>query len=392
MSLQAPLQNLVQQQAAYTAHLGHRPRILVALSGGVDSALSAYLLQAAGFQIEACFMKNWMEDDQDHHCPAAIDFQDARAVCDRLQIPLHAVNFATQYWDEVFAHCLSEYRAGRTPNPDILCNRHIKFKVFLDYALAQGFDAMATGHYAQIERHDSPNTGMTNISLKKAADPTKDQSYFLYAVEQAALKQTLFPIGALHKTEVRSLAEAAGLANAHKKDSTGICFIGERKFKQFLSQYLPAQPGTIESSEGQHLGTHDGLMFYTIGQRQGLKIGGQSAYDEAPWYVLHKDLARNVLVVGQGVDHPALYRSSLQVDQVHWIAGNPPIHVQAQESHTLHCSAKIRYRQADVPCTLQLHTAHQGVVHFASPQRAITPGQSVVFYQQDFCLGGGIIQ
>jgi tRNA-specific 2-thiouridylase len=269
-----------------------------------------------------------------------------------------------------------------------LCNREIKFKVFLDYATAKGADFIATGHYAQKSPvHSFENT----FQLKKAVDQNKDQTYFLYAIAGAALSKTLFPIGHLHKNQVRTLAQTANFANAAKKDSTGICFIGERKFKDFLKNYLPAQAGLIETPEGKAMGEHEGLMFYTLGQRQGLKIGGQKNSLQAPWYVLQKDLSRNVLIIGQGVDHPLLYADQLRVDQLHWIAGEPPLH----PSIPLHCEAKIRYRQLEVPCTLRLLSAagpQEGIVQFEIPQRAITPGQSVVFYQHDICLGGGIIQ
>lgn len=364
--------------------------IWVGLSGGVDSAVAALLLKKQGFDIQACFMKNWEEDDSASYCSAAEDFKDAEQICDQLQIPLQAVNFSDQYWDQVFAYCLKEYQAGRTPNPDILCNREIKFKVFLDYAKAAGADYIATGHYAQ----KAPSTFFENkFHLKKAADQNKDQTYFLYAITGAALSQTLFPIGHLQKDQVRALAQAAHFANARKKDSTGICFIGERKFKDFLKNYLPAQPGLIETPEGRLMGEHEGLMFYTLGQRQGLNIGGQKNSLQAPWYVLQKDLSRNVLIIGQGVDHPLLYADQLRVDQLHWIAEEAPLVC----SDPLACEAKIRYRQSEVPCTLRLLTAegrppHTGIVQFKTPQRAITPGQSVVFYQHDICLGGGIIQ
>ena len=370
-------------------------KILVGLSGGVDSAVAALLLIEQGFNIEACFMKNWEEDDSDAYCPAAQDFLDAQQICTILDIPLHSVNFSTQYWDTVFEHCLAEFRAGRTPNPDILCNREIKFKVFLDYAQQQGFDKMATGHYAKVGHEEG------SYRLYKGVDPGKDQSYFLYTLNQQALSKTLFPIAHLEKTEVRALAKRAGFLNATKKDSTGICFIGERKFKTFLNQYIPAQPGLIETVDGQVIGQHEGLMFYTLGQRQGLKIGGQTHAGQEPWYVLAKDLVRNVLIVGQGVNHPRLFSDHLRVGSLHWIAGVPPQRPPSHTTHAgdvhtdnLHCEAKVRYRQEQVPCTLTFtrDTASEGTVQFDSPQRALTPGQSVVFYQKDLCIGGGIIQ
>ncbi len=370
-------------------------KILVGLSGGVDSAVAALLLIEQGFHIEACFMKNWEEDDNDAYCPAAQDFLDAQQICTILDIPLHSVNFSTHYWDTVFEHCLEEFRAGRTPNPDILCNREIKFKVFLDYALQHGFDKIATGHYARVAYEKG------SYRLYKGVDPGKDQSYFLYALNQQALSKTLFPIGHLEKTEVRALAKRAGFLNATKKDSTGICFIGERKFKTFLNQYIPAKPGRIETVDGQVIGQHEGLMFHTLGQRQGLKIGGQAQAGQEPWYVLAKDLARNVLMVGQGVNHPRLFSDHLRVGSLHWIAGAPPqrplshtTHAEPVHTDSLSCEAKARYRQEQVPCTLTFtrDTASEGSVQFDSPQRALTPGQSVVFYQKDLCVGGGIIQ
>lgn len=361
--------------------MSHGPKILVGLSGGVDSAVTALLLLEQGFTIEACFMKNWEEDDSDTYCPAAQDFADAQQICDTLGIPLRRVNFSVDYWDSVFEHCLAEFRAGRTPNPDILCNRDIKFKAFLDYALQQGFDKIATGHYARIlqEKH--------HYALYQAVDQSKDQSYFLYAIDQQALSKALFPLGGLLKTTVRAMAAQAGFLNASKKDSTGICFIGERKFKQFLNQYIPAQPGSIETTDGQVIGQHEGLMFYTLGQRQGLGVGGQAQTRQAAWYVLAKDLTRNVLIVGQGADHPRLFQDYLRVGSLHWIAGTAP-------EGTLQCEAKVRYRQAQVPCsfTHSASIANEGHVQFETPQRSITPGQSVVFYQKDLCLGGGIIQ
>ncbi len=367
--------------------MSDRPKILVGLSGGVDSAVAALLLIEQGFYVEACFMKNWEEDDSDAYCPAAQDVLDAKQICQILKIPLHTVNFSADYWDHVFEHCLTEFRAGRTPNPDILCNREIKFKRFLDYALQQGFDKIATGHYAKISHEPQSNL----YHLYKGVDPNKDQSYFLYALDQWALSKALFPLGDLQKTQVRNLASLSGFGNAAKKDSTGICFIGERKFKSFLNQYIPAQPGLITTLDGQVIGEHDGLMFHTLGQRQGLKIGGHAKAAQAPWYVLEKDLARNVLIVGQGVDHPRLYRDHLSVGSKHWISGSEPA---VQSDGLLHCEAKLRYRQEQVPCTVQLpvQSDENRQVHFEIAQRAVTPGQSVVFYQKDLCLGGGIIQ
>lgn len=354
-------------------------RIIVGLSGGVDSSVAALLLLKQGFQVEGLFMKNWDEDNNDTHCPATQDLADAKLVCDKLNIPLHTINFSTEYWDNVFEHALTEYRLGRTPNPDILCNREIKFKTFLDYALSLGADYIATGHYAAISANDN------TFKLHKAKDLNKDQSYFLYTLGQKALSKSLFPIADLEKPMVRKLAQEAGFPNCDKKDSTGICFIGERKFKSFLNTYLPAQPGNMETPDGKKVGQHDGLMFYTLGQRQGLGIGGRQNGDNAPWYVVGKDLARNILIVAEGDNHPLLYANTLSANQLHWVIGKAP---QTQ----FECSAKIRYRQIEEPATVTMLDNTQCKVTFKNPQRAITPGQSVVFYHDTVCLGGGIIQ
>jgi len=359
--------------------LNHASKVIVGMSGGVDSSVAALLLKAQGYRVEGLFMKNWEEDDGTEYCTAKEDFADAQAVADKLGITLHGANFAAEYWDNVFEHFLAEYQAGRTPNPDILCNREIKFKAFLDYAMLLEADYIATGHYARRGESDGKST------LLKGVDANKDQSYFLHAVGHAELEKTLFPLGEMVKPEVRRLALEYGLATARKKDSTGICFIGERRFKDFLQQYLPAQPGEIHSIDGAVLGTHEGLMYHTVGQRQGLGIGGLAQREETPWYVVDKDLARNVLVVAQGNDHPALFKSSLYAAQIYWVAGVPP-------QLPLHCAAKVRYRQQDQSCTLS-HSTEQGYrVDFEIPQRAITPGQSVVFYQGECCLGGGVIE
>ncbi|EKD69984.1 MAG: hypothetical protein ACD_46C00684G0003 [uncultured bacterium] len=352
----------------------HHSHIIVGLSGGVDSSVSAYLLKQAGHHIEAIFMKNWEGDDTD--CPAEQDLADAEQVADKLGIELHMVNFANEYWERVFAYFLQEYRAGRTPNPDILCNKEIKFRAFLDYAKQRGADYIATGHYVRNQKTE------TSTQLLKGSDPQKDQSYFLYALNESQIAQSVFPVGNLPKNEVRKIAEKIGLKNHAKKDSTGICFIGERKFKTFLQEYLPAQPGKIESLDGEILGTHDGLMFYTIGQRQGLQIGGKKGKAELPWYVAGKDLHHNVLLVVQG-DHPALYQSTLITTQVHWINAPPSLPLKA--------AAKTRYRQADQACFIEKMDSHRYQVTFEQPQRAITPGQSIVFYTGEICLGGGII-
>lgn len=353
------------------------PRVMVGLSGGVDSAVAALLLQRQGYSVEALFMKNWEEDDSEEYCSAAEDLRDAQDVARRLGITLHTVNFSAEYWDRVFDTFLREYRAGRTPNPDVLCNREIKFRAFLDHALELGTDHIATGHYARLEGQDP-------IHLCKGLDRDKDQSYFLHLLNQHQLRHALFPLGALKKTEVRALARDTGFANHAKKDSTGICFIGERRFRDFLSRYLPAQPGDIEGVDGEHLGQHQGLMYYTQGQRQGLGIGGVQGGSEEPWYVVRKDLARNVLVVAQGRDHPDLFQDRLDAAEAHWIAGREP-------PMPLRCTAKIRYRQRDQACVVEADGPLLRV-RFDEPQRAVTPGQSVVFYHQERCLGGAIIQ
>jgi tRNA-specific 2-thiouridylase len=349
----------------------NQPKVIVAMSGGVDSSVSALLLKEQGYQVEGLFMKNWEEDDTETYCAAAEDVRDARAVADKIGIELHTINFAAEYWDNVFTHFLKEYQAGRTPNPDILCNREIKFKLCLDYALQLGADLFATGHYVQnIDNH-----------LIKSEDKNKEQTYFVYTLTRDILSKTLFPIGHLEKSEVRRMARNAGLKTHDKKDSTGICFIGERRFKQFLAHYLPAQPGEIESIDGKKMGAHEGLMFYTPGQRQGIKIGGQRGGSGEPWYVADKDLTRNVLIIAQGRDHPALYKTHLNFSQAHWIY---------PQEFPLTCKAKTRYRQADQTCRVFKNSSDY-TVQFNTPQRAITPGQSVVFYQSEECLGGGII-
>ncbi|WP_273475627.1 tRNA 2-thiouridine(34) synthase MnmA [Spongiibacter nanhainus] len=354
-------------------------KVIVGMSGGVDSSVAALLLQQQGYQVEGLFMKNWNEDDGTEYCTAMVDLADAAAVCKKLDIYLHTANFANEYWDNVFEHFLSEYRAGRTPNPDILCNKEIKFRAFLDHAVTLGGDYIATGHYAR-RRAITEN----NAQLLKGLDPEKDQSYFLHAVSGRELARTLFPVGELEKPAVRALAEQHGLVTHNKKDSTGICFIGERRFKDFLQQYLPAQPGDIETLEGEILGRHSGLMYHTIGQRQGLGIGGVRDAGDAPWYVVDKDLQRNVLLVAQGKQHPRLFKGALTASELHWVEGSEP-------ELPLRCMAKTRYRQPDQACRLEKSDEGYTVV-FDQPQRAVTPGQSVVFYQDDICLGGGIIE
>lgn len=351
---------------------------MVGLSGGVDSAVAAWLLLEQGYAVEALFMKNWDEDDAQGHCPAEQDLADARAVAEVLGIELRTISFSTEYWDRVFAHFLAEYRAGRTPNPDILCNQEIKFRAFLDFALDLGADWIATGHYARVAGDANQR------QLLKGLDDNKDQSYFLYRLDQRALNHSLFPLGELSKPEVRSIAQLKGLPNFAKKDSTGICFIGERKFKAFLSRYLPAQSGNIVTTAGELLGQHQGLMFHTIGQRQGLGIGGTRDSSGEPWYVVDKNLATNELVVAQGKDHPALFRAALEATDLRWISGSPP-------AAPLACHARIRYRQRDQACEVTRLGNDSCTVRFAAAQRAVTPGQAVVFYQGDLCLGGGTI-
>ncbi len=353
-------------------------KVMVGMSGGVDSSVAALLLLQQGYRVEGLFMKNWEEDDGTEYCTAIEDLADARLVADKLGIHLHSANFSAEYWDNVFEHFLAEYQAGRTPNPDILCNREIKFKAFLEYAQLLGADLIATGHYSRLGRADGAAT------LLKGLDHNKDQSYFLHAVGHAELECSLFPLGELKKPEVRRLAEAHGLKTHNKKDSTGICFIGERRFSDFLQQYLPAQPGAIQDLQGNVLGQHRGLMYHTMGQRQGLGIGGLAGRDDAPWYVVEKDLDNNVLLVAQSNEHPALFKSNLSVSEIHWIAGHAP-------ALPLSCKAKTRYRQPDQSCTVSCVDSVY-TVSFEQPQRAITPGQSVVFYQHDLCLGGGVIE
>ncbi|MBO6555885.1 MAG: tRNA 2-thiouridine(34) synthase MnmA [Pseudomonadales bacterium] len=351
-------------------------KIVVGMSGGVDSSVTALLCLQQGYEVEGLFMKNWDEDDGTEYCTAMEDLADAQSVCDKLGIKLNQANFAAEYWDNVFEHFLTEYREGRTPNPDVLCNREIKFQVFAQYARLLGADFIATGHYARLSEVDGERR------LLRGADPNKDQSYFLQSVSQAQFDRVMFPIGELHKSEVRELAEKHGLPTHAKKDSTGICFIGERRFKDFLQDYLPANPGDIVTLEGEAIGEHQGLMYHTLGQRQGLRIGGRRGSGQAPWYVVGKDLENNRLIVAQGNDHPALFCSAMTVNAIAWIGPSPELPANLQ--------VKIRYRQADQPC--RLSRSEQGYdIRFAEPQRAVTPGQWACFYEEDICLGGGII-
>ena len=352
--------------------------VIVGMSGGVDSSVSAYLLQQAGHEVTGLFMKNWEEDDGSEYCTAQADLADAQSVCDSLGIELLTANFAAEYWENVFEYFLAEYRSGRTPNPDVLCNREIKFKAFLDYAHSLGADCIATGHYVQRVDEDSRSY------LHKGADANKDQTYFLCEITEQNIRNTLFPIGNLQKSEVRKIAANLQLTTSKKKDSTGICFIGERKFKDFLSTYLPAQSGRIESLNGEQLGEHGGLMYYTLGQRQGLGIGGRAGYNEEPWYVVAKDLRNNSLIVAQGNENKILYSSNITALEVAWIDQKGP-------EFPLRCHAKVRYRQSDQLCRVSHDATGRLNVEFDEPQRAVTPGQYVVFYEGKRCLGGAVV-
>jgi tRNA-specific 2-thiouridylase len=352
-------------------------KVMLGVSGGVDSSVAALLLQRAGHEVEGLFMQNWEEDDRSGPCTTDADRKDAVAVCGRLGIPFYARNFAAEYWDGVFEHFLAEYRAGRTPNPDVLCNREIKFKTFLDEARALGAEKIATGHYARVDEFDG------RFRLLRAVDASKDQTYFLHAIGQQQLASTLFPVGEIEKTRVREIAREATLPTHAKKDSTGICFIGERDFREFLSQYIPARPGEMRSPDGRLIGEHQGVMYYTLGQRNGLGIGGRTDAGGEPWYVVGKDVAANVLYVAQGGENQWLHSQRLVAESPTWISGKAP-------AAEFRCTAKTRYRQPDQACVVSLHK-DQVEVRFDDPQRAVTPGQSVVFYDGQECLGGAVI-
>ncbi|WP_153732994.1 tRNA 2-thiouridine(34) synthase MnmA [Sporosarcina obsidiansis] len=348
-------------------------RVVIGMSGGVDSSVAALLLKQQGYEVIGIFMKNWDDTDENGHCTATEDFEDVRSVCDHIGIPYYSVNFEKQYWDKVFTYFLDEYKAGRTPNPDVMCNKEIKFNAFLEHAKSLGADFLATGHYAQVvEREDG-------VAMLRGVDNNKDQTYFLNQLTQDQLQQVIFPLGHLEKSSVREIAEKAGLVTAKKKDSTGICFIGERNFKEFLSEYLPAIPGEMQTMDGKVMGKHDGLMYHTIGQRHGLGIGGAGE----PWFAIGKDLERNVLLVGQGFHHDALYSTSLRATDMN-------ICTTKELVGSFSCTAKFRYRQPDTKVTVEI-TGTDAIVTFAEPVRAVTPGQAVVLYDGEECLGGGTI-
>lgn len=365
-------------QLMKTPNQNQGQKVIVGMSGGVDSSVAAWILLQQGYTVEGLFMKNWEQDDKDGYCAAAKDLEDAQEVCKTLGIHLHTVNFAETYWQRVFTHFLHEYSQARTPNPDVLCNKEIKFNAFLNHALQLGADFIATGHYARVEiKNNQP-------ILLKAKDRSKDQTYFLHAIDASALAKTLFPVGHYLKKQIRDFARELGLKTYDKKDSTGICFIGEKRFKTFLNEFILAQPGPIKSCSGEKLGQHDGLMFYTYGQRQGLGIGGTKHGDE-PWYVVDKEVETNTLIVAQGSHHPLLFAQGLLCGPIHWLT-------HEQIDLPLSCTAKTRYRQEDQPCLVSPFMNDQHVIQFCTPQRAITPGQYVVFYRHNQCLGGAVIE
>lgn len=355
-------------------------RVVVGMSGGVDSSATALKLKREGYDVVGIFMKNWDDTDENGVCTATEDYKDVQAVANQIGIPYYSVNFEKEYWNKVFEYFLDEYKKGRTPNPDVICNKEIKFKAFLDYAMDLGADYVATGHYARVERDDD---GM--VHMLRGVDSNKDQTYFLNQLNQDQLQRVMFPLGEMEKPDVRQLAEEAGLKTADKKDSTGICFIGERDFKEFLMNYLPAQPGEMQTLDGDVVNTHDGLMYYTIGQRQGLGIGGSKEYGNEPWFVIGKDLERNVLLVGQGFHHEHLYATHLEASDFSFT-------VKAPAEAEFRCTAKFRYRTDDVPVTIKMNDDRtEAIVEFDEPQRAITPGQAIVLYDGEECLGGGTI-
>ena len=354
-----------------------KPRVVVGMSGGVDSSVTAWLLKQQGYEVIGLFMKNWEDDDDSEYCSSRQDWIDAASVADTIGVDIEAVNFAAEYKDRVFAEFLREYSAGRTPNPDVLCNAEIKFKAFLDHAMSLGAELIATGHYARVREVNG------YYQLLKGLDASKDQSYFLHRLNQAQLSKTLFPLGEMPKTEVRDIAQQLGLSNAAKKDSTGICFIGERPFRDFLNRYLPTHPGPMKTLDGRTVGEHVGLSFYTYGQRKGIGIGGDKKGTGEPWFAAYKDLENNILYVAQGHDHPSLLSTQLQAEDASWIAGHVP--------QNFDIAAKTRYRQSDAPCRLTVHDAQHFTLDFPQPQWAVTPGQYAVLYDGDVCLGGGVI-
>ncbi len=379
-AMDAPSNAAISARPELNANIGRGERVVVGMSGGVDSSVTAWLLKQQGYEVVGLFMKNWEDDDDSEYCSTRQDWLDVVSVADLIGVDVEAVNFAAEYKDRVFADFLREYSAGRTPNPDVLCNAEIKFKAFLDHAMSLGAERIATGHYARVRQGEHGR-----FELLKALDPTKDQSYFLHRLNQAQLSRTLFPLGELPKTQVREIAAEIGLPNAKKKDSTGICFIGERPFRDFLNRYLPTKPGPMKTPDGKVVGEHIGLAFYTLGQRKGIGLGGSRDGSGDAWYVARKDMAANTLYVVQGHDHPWLLSPTLEAADLSWVAGEPPAAGTA-------LSAKTRYRQSDAACQVVTADGDRLRLAFQESQWAVTPGQSAVLYQGDVCLGGGIIQ